>query len=62
MRHHDYKEMLRQETGDDDLPETPFPRAWIDGQRHMLLSRAWTHQATCTECNREAPTLYVPMR
>jgi hypothetical protein len=62
MRHHDYKEMLKQETGDDDLPETPFPQAWIDGKRHMLLSRAWTHRETCTECNAEAPTLYVPMK
>jgi hypothetical protein len=62
MLHHDYREMLRHEMGNDHYSETPFPRAWIDGRRHMLLSRAWTHQEMCTECNREAPTLYVPMK
>jgi hypothetical protein len=62
MRHHDYREILRHETGDDHFSETPFPRAWIDGRRHMLLSRAWTHRETCPECNREAPSLYVPMK
>jgi hypothetical protein len=62
MRHHDFREMLRHETGDDHFSETPFPRAWIDGRRHMLLSRAWTHRETCPECNREAPSLYVPMK
>ena len=62
MRHHDYKEMLRDETDDDHFSEVPFPQAWIDGRRHMLLSHAWTYQETCTECNREAPTLYVPMK
>ncbi len=62
MRRHDYREMLRHGTGDGHSPETPFPQAWIDGRRHMLLSHAWTHQETCTECNREAPTLYVPMK
>ena len=62
MRHHDYREMLRHETGDDHFSETPFPRAWIDGRRHMLLSHPWTHQETCTECNRKAPSLYMPMK
>ena len=59
LRHHDYREMLWHETGDD---HSPFPRAWIDGRQYMLLSPAWTHQETCTECNRKAPSIYVPMK
>ena len=62
MCHHDYKEVLRQETGDDHYSETPFPQAWIDGRRHMLLSRAWTHQETCVECNGKAPSYFVRMK
>ncbi len=62
MHHHDYREVLRHETGDGHYPETSFPQAWIDGRRRMLLSRAWTHQETCTECNREAPSLYMRMK
>lgn len=57
--HHDYREMLQHETG---VSETPFPQAWIDGRRHMLLSRAWAHHETCTECNKKAPLLYVRMK
>jgi hypothetical protein len=59
MRHHEYGEMLRHEKG---TSETAFPRAWIDGRRHILLPRAWTHQETCTECNRKASSLYVRMK
>ena len=62
MRHHDYREMLRHETGDEPYSETPFPQAWIDGRQYMLLSSAWTHQETCTECNRKAPSIYVRMK
>ena len=62
MRHHDYKEVLGHKMDDDHSSEAPFPQAWIDGRRHMLLSRAWTHQETCTECNREAISLYLHMR
>ena len=62
MRHHDYREMLPHETGNDHFSETPFPRAWIDGRQYMLLSHAWPHQETCTECNRKAPSLYAPMK
>ena len=62
MRHHDYREMLRHETGDDHFSETPLPEAWIDGRRHMLLSHPWTQQETCAECNRKAPSLYMPMK
>jgi hypothetical protein len=61
IRHHDYKELLGHKM-DDHYSEAPFPRAWIDGRRHMLLSRAWTHQETCTECNGKAPNLYVRMK
>jgi hypothetical protein len=62
MRHHDYREMLRHETGDEPYSETPFPRAWIDGRQYMFLSHAWTYQETCTECNRKAPGFYVRMK
>ena len=62
MRRHDYRQMLQYETADDHISDTAFPQAWIDGRRHMLLSRAWTYQETCPECNREAPSLYVPMK
>jgi hypothetical protein len=62
IRHHDYREMLWHETGDDHFSETPFPRAWIDGRQYMLLSCAWMHQETCPECNRKAPGFYVPMK
>ncbi|MGD0235565.1 MAG: hypothetical protein ABSC55_13645 [Syntrophorhabdales bacterium] len=61
MRHYDYREMLWRETGDDHFSETAFPQAWIDGRQYMLLSCAWTHQETCTECNRKAPSIYVRM-
>ena len=62
MRHHDYREMLWHETGEEHFSETPFPQAWIDGRRHMLLSHTWTHQETCTECNRTAPSFYMRMK
>ena len=60
IRHHDYVEILHGET-DNDHSEMPFPRAWVDGKRHMLLSRAWTHQETCVECDEEALSLYFPI-
>ena len=62
LRHHDYKEMLRHETADDHTSEMLFPQARIDGRCHVLLSHAWTHQETYVECERKAPSLYLPMK
>jgi hypothetical protein len=62
MRHHDYREMLRHETGDDHFSETPLPHAWIDGRRHMLLPAIGTEGITCSECNGSVPSIYMPMK
>ncbi len=62
LRHHDYKEMLPQEMDDGYSSETPLPQAWIDGKRCALVSRPWAHQNTCSECDREAPGFYLPMK
>ena len=61
LRHHDYREMLPTETDDGYTPETPFPQALIDGRRYVLLSRAWTYQKTCAECDRDADGFYLPV-
>jgi hypothetical protein len=62
LRRHDFHEMVGNGTNDEGPPATPPPQALIDGRRHMLLSHAWTHQETCSECKQTTPTLYVPMK
>lgn len=62
MRRHAFNELTGRGEGPDHFDQMPLPEALIDGRRYVLLSHAWTHQETCSECNRTTPALYVPMR
>jgi hypothetical protein len=62
MRRHTFNELMGRGGRTDHFDQMPLPEALIDGRRHMLLSHAWTHQGTCSECKQTTPTLYVPMK
>jgi hypothetical protein len=61
VRRHDFKEILAQGRCDDHFYEAPLPAAWIGGRRYRLLTCFGTQGATCSECNRSVPGIYLPV-
>ena len=62
MRRHTFNEVTGRNRETGHLDYAHLSEALIDGRRHILLSRTWTHQEVCAECNQTRPILYVPMK
>ncbi len=61
LRHHDFKEILARGKDDDLFPESPLPAAWIDGRRCRVLIPIGNQTALCHECQRNVPTIFLPI-
>jgi hypothetical protein len=60
LRHHDFREILARSTDDDLFSETPLPEAWIGGRRYRLLPNPTLQETTCSQCNANVASLYMP--
>ena len=61
VRRHDFKEILGQGRCDDHFYEAPLAAAWMVVRRHRILTCFGIQGATCSECNRKVPGIYLPV-
>lgn len=61
LRHHDFHELIGNDSANDGFSDFFLPRAFIDGRLYMLLPSSCSRQKECGECRGKVPNLYLPV-